>query len=69
MSKIPKNNATYYVYALNELNDDKLPKKDLKTIVMDNSHTFCGIALYREKLSGEQIKENSLVYLGVYCGE
>lgn len=60
---------SYYAYGLMELNKDALPKENLIEIDFDLSETFCGIALYKEKLKRRECDQYCLVYLGVYYDE
>ena len=64
-----KKRYSYYAYGLTELNADDLPQEDLIEVEFDLSETFCGIALYKEKLKRKDREQFNLVYLGVYYDE
>lgn len=64
-----KKRYSYYAYGLMENNKDDLPRENLMDIDFDLSETFCGIALYKEKLKRPDFAKYCLIYLGVYYDE
>lgn len=69
MRRRPVNLGTYYAYAMLEFNEYDLPKDKLLKTVIDCSDTFCGIALYKERLKDDIVKNFKLSYLGVCWDE